>query len=336
MGCFVTCLDFVQDSLYFDDTESFTYLFKAYWLDRKDKLSLTSEELNNAKHPYSVAPDADSSDELYDVNEDQGFSSESSSDHKNNISSKKKGRGRLQAFAVDKNPTKEVDGGAVILQETDWASMELLELVAHMRNGDQSYISQFEVQALLLGYIKKYNLRDPRRKSQIICDLRLRKLFGKERVGHFEMLKLLESHFLLKEVPQVVVDGNQVEASDTDHKLTDDVEEGDTFARVVSEKRRKNRKRTEGIEPQMNVDDYAAIDVHNITLIFLRRSLLEDLLDDTETFNDKVVGSFVRIRISMAGQKQDLYRLVQIIGKLSACLYDNCCEYWHSSIMKLL
>lgn len=317
MGCLVKCLGFVQDGLDFDDTDSFTYLFKAYWLDRKEKLSLTSEELNNAKHPYSVAPDEDSSDELYDVNEDQGFSSESSSDHKGNISSKKKGRGRSQAFAVDKNPTKEVDGGGPeILQETDWASMELLELIAHMRNGDQSLISQFDVQALLLDYIKKYNLRDPRRKSQIICDLRLRKLFGKERVGHFEMLKLLELHFLSKEVPQVVVDGNQVETSDTNHKLTDDVEEGDSFARVVSEKRRKNRKRTEGIEPQMNVDDYAAIDVHNITLIFLRRSLLEDLLDDIENFNDKVVGTFVRIRISIAGQRQDLYRLVQIIGKL--------------------
>lgn len=316
MGCSVKCFGFVQDVLDFDDTESFTYLFKAYWLDRKEKLSLTTEELNNAKHPYSVAPDEDSSDELYDVNEDQGSSSESSSDHKSNISSKKKVRGRSQAFSVDKNPVKEVDGEeTVMLQDTGWASMELLELVAHMRNGDQSFISQFDVQALLLDYIKKYNLRDPRRKSQIICDLRLRKLFGKERVGHFEMLKLLESHFLSKEVPQVV-DGNQVETSDTDHILTDDVEDGDTFARVVSEKRRKNRKRTEEIEPQMNVDDYAAIDVHNITLIFLRRSLLEDLLDDIETFNDKVVGSFVRIRISIAGQRQDLYRLVQIVGKL--------------------
>ncbi|KAL0904284.1 hypothetical protein M5K25_026374 [Dendrobium thyrsiflorum] len=304
-----------KDGSDFDDTDSFTYLFKAYWLDRKGKLLLTPEELNNARHPYSVVPDEDSSDELYDVNEDQGSSSESSSDHKSNISSKKKVRSRLQALAVDKNPAKEVDGGGtVMLQETVWASMELLELVAHMRNGDQSFISQFDVQALLLDYIKKYNLRDPRRKSQIICDLRLRNLFGKERVGHFEMLKLLESHFLSKEAPQVVEDGNQVETSDTDNKLTDDVEEDDTFARVVTEKRRKSRKRTEEIEPQMNVDDYAAVDIHNITLIFLRRSLLEDLLDDVETFNDKVVGSFVRIRISNAGQRQDLYRLVQIVG----------------------
>lgn len=309
-------LAFEKDGSDSDDIDSFTYLFKAYWLDQKGRLSITSEELNNARHPCSVALDEESSDELYDVNEDHGSSSESSSGHhKNKISSKKKIRSRSQAFISPKTLAKEVDGGeAVTSQETVWASKELLELVAHMRSGDQSFISQFEVQALLLDYIKKYNLRDPRRKSQIICDLRLRNLFGKERVGHFEMLKLLESHFLSKEASQVFTDGEQVEASDPDNKLTDDVEEGDTFARLVSEKKRKNRKRIEEIEPQMNIDDYAAVDVHNVTQIFLRRSLVEELLDDIETFNDKVVGSFVRIRISNAGQRQDLYRLVQVVG----------------------
>ncbi|KAG0496734.1 hypothetical protein HPP92_001425 [Vanilla planifolia] len=43
-------------------------------------------------------------------------------------------------------------------------------------------------------------------------------------------------------------------------------------------------------------------------------SLVEELLDDIKTFNDKVVGSFVRIKISNAGQRQDLYRLVQVVG----------------------
>ncbi|KAK8965542.1 Zinc finger CCCH domain-containing protein 44 [Platanthera guangdongensis] len=290
----------------FDDTDSFTYLFKAYWLDQKEKLSLTSEELNNARHPCPVIVDEESSDELYDVNDDHGSSSESSSGHhKINISSKRKVKSRSQAFTADKIPSKDVDGGGtVMLQETGWASNELLQLVGHMRNGDQSFISQFEVQALLLDYIKKYNLRDPRRKSQIICDLRLRNLFGKERVGHFEMLKLLELHFISKDV-QVFAEGDQVEASDPDNKLTDDVEDGDMFARLVSEKRRKNRKRIEDTEPQANIDDYASIDVHNITQIFLRRSLVEELLNDIEAFNDKVVGSFVRIRISNSGQRQD-------------------------------
>ncbi|XP_020249091.1 zinc finger CCCH domain-containing protein 19-like [Asparagus officinalis] len=41
---------------------------------------------------------------------------------------------------------------------------------------------------------------------------------------------------------------------------------------------------------------------------------MEDLLDDVDKFTEKVIGSFVRIRISSAVQKQDMYRLVQVVG----------------------
>ncbi|MBA0677635.1 hypothetical protein Goari_019032 [Gossypium aridum] len=66
-----------------------------------------------------------------------------------------------------------------------------------------------------------------------------------------------------------------------------------------------------------NPDEFAAIDVHNMNLIYLRRSLMENLIDDVEKFNDKVVGSFVRIRIP-CDQKQDIYRLVQVVGTIKA------------------
>ena len=69
---------------------------------------------------------------------------------------------------------------------------------------------------------------------------------------------------------------------------------------------------------QSNLDDYAAIDIHNINLIYLKRNLVEYLIEDEESFHDKVVGSFVRIRISGSAQKQDLYRLVQVVGKSHA------------------
>lgn len=62
---------------------------------------------------------------------------------------------------------------------TRWASKELLEFVSHMKNGDTSLLSQFDVQSLLLEYVKKNNLRDPQQKSQIVCDSRLVILFGK-------------------------------------------------------------------------------------------------------------------------------------------------------------
>ncbi|CAN1319985.1 Zinc finger CCCH domain-containing protein 19 [Linum perenne] len=302
----------------FDDKTSWEYLFKDYWIDLKARLSITSDELASAKHPRkgsdSVAAKQDSPDELYEAHNDGGSASDSSAGNGELTSSKsRKGKKRLKSRGKERDSAskKTLNGAGLSSDNDEWASKELLEFVMHMKNGDKSICSQFDVQALLLEYIKRNKLRDPRRKSQILCDSRLQHLFGKPRVGHFEMLKLLESHFLLKE-------NSQVDAARASVDTEGNQVEGDVISdsKAVKDKKRKSRKKGQGL--QSNIDDYGAIDTHNITLIYLKRSLVEELLHDTDTFNDKVVGSFVRLRISGNTQKQDLYRLVQIIGTKTA------------------
>ncbi|ONL92858.1 Zinc finger CCCH domain-containing protein 19 [Zea mays] len=206
--------------------------------------------------------------------------------------------------------TKVPNEPVSLAANTKWASPELLEFIGHMRNGDQSFISQFDVQTLLLDYIKKNNLRDPQRKSQIICDSRLHFLFRKARVAHFEMLKLLEMHFLTNETStvtnssQVTINLNSAHVDTNGHN--------DTAAKVSPDKRRRIYRKMER-DTQVNLEDYAAIDMHNINLIYMRRSLMEDLVDDVK-FSDKIHGGFVRIKISDVCQKQDIYRLVKVIG----------------------
>ncbi|KAJ4967244.1 hypothetical protein NE237_019093 [Protea cynaroides] len=303
----------------FDDKTSWEYLFKDYWVDLKGKLSLTLDEVTQAKNPWkgsdAMARKEESSDEVYDANDDKGSSSDSSTVNVEVSSSKKKKAKKPLKSAKDvdasRAATDSVEGMSTP-DGTEWASKELLEFVSHMKNGDTSVLSQFDVQALLIEYIKRNNLRDPRRKSQLICDSRLENLFGKARVGHFEMLKLLEVHFLMKEDPNpdhvhggiVDTEGSQLEADDNNDALT----------KAGKDKRRKTRKKGDEKESQINFDDYAAIDVHNINLIYLRRNLMEEILQDAETFHEKVVGSFVRIRISGSSQKQDMYRLVHVVG----------------------
>ena len=51
---------------------------------------------------------------------------------------------------------------------------------------------------------------------------------------------------------------------------------------------------------------------------------MEELIGDADTFNEKVLGAFVRIRISGTGQRQDIYRLVQIVGKMVH--FHNSCQ----------
>ncbi|XP_011090432.1 zinc finger CCCH domain-containing protein 44-like isoform X2 [Sesamum indicum] len=195
---------------------------------------------------------------------------------------------------------------------TEWASKDVLEFVAHMKNGDTSAISQFDVQTLLFEYIKRHNLQDPRKKSQIICDPRLENLFGKPSVGHTEMLKLLNYHFVIKEDSQKnsLISARFVGSIASDMEVDGNIFDSSTPS---NSRKPKTRIRSEERAPQNDLDEYAAIDVHNINLIYLRRNLMEHLIEDKD-FNDKVIGSIVRIRISSDDQKPDVYRLVQVLG----------------------
>ncbi|GAB4837843.1 hypothetical protein Ancab_027369 [Ancistrocladus abbreviatus] len=134
------------------------------------------------------------------------------------------------------------------------------------------------------------------------------------------MLKLLESHFLLKEDSQA--DDNQGSVVDTEVSQLD-VDENTESLADGRFKGRKARKKGDERGFQSNLDDYASIDMHNINLIYLRRNLMESLIEDSERLHDKVVGSFVRIRISGSGQKQDIYRLVQVVDKTETVSIDT-------------
>ncbi|XP_023755230.1 zinc finger CCCH domain-containing protein 19 [Lactuca sativa] len=279
-----------QENANFDDESSWEYLFKDYWTETKAKHDLSLSELIQAKKQESSITQSDVKDEGNSDNPPENPSA-----RKTRRQTKKQ---KSDAISDDSAP--------------EWVSKELLEFITHMKNGDSSVISQYEVQDLLLEYIKRNKLRDPNKKSQIICDTRLETLFGKPRVAHIEMLKLLESHFLTKEDSQV---------DDFQGSVVDDDETNETLGKDQKDKKRKGRKKGDKKEPQTNRDDYATIDIHNINLIYLRRKLVEDLLDDMEMFHHKIVGTFVRIRVSGANKNQDIYRLVQVTGTSEAAEY---------------
>lgn len=199
-----------------------------------------------------------------------------------------------------------IDESATTNGREEWATKELLDFVAHMKNGSTAVLSRLDVHALMLEYINKNNLSDPKKKNQIICDSRLQSLFGKPRVGHSQMLKLLELHFVVKE------DSKKRRVNRAAVKV-DPEWNSDNNMTMGKDKKRKIRK-GEGHVLLNNLNEFAAVDVHNINLIYLRRDLMENLLEDSDSFHGKVVGSVVRIRISGCDLKHDMYRLVQVVG----------------------
>ncbi|XP_071697775.1 uncharacterized protein [Rutidosis leptorrhynchoides] len=290
-----------QGNVNFDDKDSWEHLFKDYWIETKAKHNLSLDELAQAKNPCKGSGKHESSNACSDVKDDVGSSPDLPPE---TVKPRKSKRNAKKQKLAAKEDTVDSDTP----DNPEWVSKDLLEFIMHVRNGDSSVITYYEVQDLLLEYIKTNKLRDPNRKSQIICDVRLENLFGKPRVAHIEMLKLLESHFLTKDDSQI--EDVQGAVVDTEVSQVDD-----------KDKKRRGRKKSDKRTPQFNLEDYAAIDNHNINLIYLRRKLVEDLLDDMESFHEKIVGTFVRIRISGSNQKQDIYRLVQVIGTSEAAQY---------------
>ncbi|KAL4582683.1 hypothetical protein LXL04_007241 [Taraxacum kok-saghyz] len=295
----------------FDDKTSWEYLFKVYWLYLKRKLSLTLDELTEATNPWKVV----STSTITSTSTTTPPSVTPSTCIQNGDKNDDMSPQNIETIESKKRKTDEPVITKKPNEIKEWATKDLLDFVSHMKNGDTSLLSQFDVQELMLEYIKRNNLRDPRKKSQIICDSRLKILFGKPRVGHFEMLKLLEFHFFINEdLPKNTIKniGRQV---DPDWNIENMV----ALGRDNNNKKRKNHKKgEERVVPQNKVDEYAAIDVHNMNLIYLRRKLMENLIGSGEDFRVKAVGSIVRIRISGSDQKHDMYRLVQVVGTSKA------------------
>ncbi|KAK9670603.1 hypothetical protein RND81_13G212500 [Saponaria officinalis] len=325
----IRCLLILQAPVDFDDTTSWEYLFKVYWIYLKEKEALTLDELIRASNPWKIR-------ELKNVATFQRkahdtYVSNSGLDLEANTSKRRKIRKQQQPLImnsqiIDKAASNKVSG---LLGQPAWASKELLEFVAYVKNGDMSSVSEFDVQTLLLDYIKNHNLRDPRQKCQIICDKRLENLFGKERVGHFEMLRLLEIHFkkessVIRGVAMSPLSGLLKE------ELTVDTQTPCRDTRQQSRRNKDDRGR------QINLDAFAAIDIHNINLIYLKRGFLETLMVDAEKFHDKVVGSIVRIKLSSNNQKQDMHRLVRIIGTSKATKLYKIGEQMESLMLKIL
>ncbi|KAL0794292.1 hypothetical protein Bca101_065669 [Brassica carinata] len=187
-----------KEKVDFDDQGSWEYLFKIYWVSLKEKLSLSLDDLTKAKNPWKPSKRRTTS-QLHE--KDDG----------NTPGVIKLCRAKLRKMEASKlasalNSSSCVgDRVAPLTGAAAWATDELLGFVRYMKNGDVSVLSKYEVQTLVLEYVRRNIIQNASQNSVIVCDPRLMRLFGKERVDHMEMLRILDSHFLDQERSPVTV-----------------------------------------------------------------------------------------------------------------------------------
>jgi hypothetical protein len=190
-----------------------------------------------------------------------------------------------------------------------WGSTSLIQFLESIGRDTTNKITQSDVTQIINDYVKLNNLLHPTKKKRIECDVRLHLLFGRKSISRLKISDLLESHFV-----------ENCGQSDDDFLFDSEDDEyvpGECETSKPASSERKSHPKKHVVEKPRSC--FAAVNPFNIKLVYLKRSLVEELLKDPETFETKVVGSFIRIKCDPNDYLQkNSHQLLQITGNLSA------------------
>lgn len=197
-----------------------------------------------------------------------------------------------------------------------WGSKPLIEFLESIGKDSSKPRSQYEVTSIINEYVNTNNLLHPQKKKRVQCDERLHYLFGKKSLVRIKIYDLLEAHFA----------DNQDESDD---EFFYSSEENDENMMTVREQQKASVSDTKNLHPRKKVIEtpkscFAATILANIKLVYLKRSLVQDLLKDPETFEGKLVGSFVRVKCDPNDLFQkNSHQLLQVTGILCyTCIHS--------------
>jgi hypothetical protein len=194
-----------------------------------------------------------------------------------------------------------------------WGSIRLMDFLKKIGRDTTKEFSEHDVASFIIEYCHKNKLFDPEKKKRVICDANLYALLRRKSVNKNNIQNLLASHF-----------AENVE--ETDDAISGS-EEMDNVEAVNFPKQRNLNSTTKSFQ---NVafeelpSGFAAIICSNLKLVYLKRSLIVELLKQPETFDGKVLGSFVRTKSDPNDYLQkNSHLLLQVTGNLRHVLKNQ-------------
>ncbi|KAK2993057.1 hypothetical protein RJ640_024931 [Escallonia rubra] len=281
----------------FKDRETYEGLFREYWEIINEKEGMTVEILRsaNARMVMGRNYESDSGSDADEIDEgDEDDINEQKTEH---IKKKSKGQHYVMKQKV-KATGKEFIG---------WGSKSLIQFLASIGRDTSKQLSQHDVTSIMNDYIKENKLFHPMKKKKVLCDTGLQSVLGKKTVNKNGIYYLLEAHL--------------AENQDTSEKyeLEFNLEDKDDGILVACKRQRKSN--TNKLLPIKNIVSegpricYASIVPENIKL---------ELLEQPETFESKVNGSFVRVKSDPNDCLQkNAYQLVQVTGIKKCSISEN-------------
>ncbi|KAI3962032.1 hypothetical protein MKW92_032678 [Papaver armeniacum] len=290
----------------FKDRETYEGLFKEYWDLIKDEEGVTLEDLYTADRLLHKGKG--NKKEGYKGNKREGYRKKFDAD---------------KLFICDKEDEllsdfeeNEEDLTLAMVPSNGIPHPALKLMKRKMKKKKFSYIRwqgskpdffSFDLVKIVNEYITNNRLTDREKKKRVICDERLLSLLGKRTVNRTKIRDLLEPHL------------RDNQDSSEEDELSDNSEEGEGASNSFKRQRRVgvDKDKTNGtVQIKLSRRScFASIVTQNIKLVYLKRSLVQDLLKKPDTFDGKVVGSFVRVKSDPNDYLQkNSHQLLQVTG----------------------
>ncbi|AQK93707.1 zinc ion binding [Zea mays] len=295
----------------FNDRATYEFLFKEYWEEIvKGKESMTLDKLEKAyaflKEKLNCKQDLDLEkvhDEEHSSDDDFVGNSDDDDDNKPSSTTKFNGTSNTMKFFLRED--RPMKNGYV-----GWGSKELMEFLSSIGKDTLNSLDQHGATEVVKVYIQQKGLLARDKKKLVICDDKLKILFRRSKVRYNRIYSLLGKHIA-------------VNMTSEDETFANSDDNNETFVRKKARIGNYSSS-TPKCTPEINKRCFAALVRHNIDLIYLKKSLVVDLLREPDTFGSKVIGCFVRIKIDLndysfymhkkVHQHRKLYQLGLVTG----------------------
>ncbi|XP_073124984.1 zinc finger CCCH domain-containing protein 19-like [Henckelia pumila] len=270
--------------------ETYEGLFKEYYLIIKENEGLEPHHIYAAKDREKARKNYKSDFGSLELDEDddedeEEISEYDGSDHektrKRTLKSAKKSHARLKSAKKSHRKSNKKEFIA-------WGSRTLIEFLGSIGKSISEVLTQRDVTDIINGYILENKLIHSKNRKMVVCDERLQPLLGRRMISKYRIYDLLEDHFT----------ENHDELEEND--MVYDLENTKETTYPLCKRQRKFDTEIESTknEREVSVPEsvFASISVHNVKLVYLKRSLLYELFKHPEAFEQKVIGCFVRVK----------------------------------------
>ncbi|KAK1565262.1 hypothetical protein Q3G72_022719 [Acer saccharum] len=301
----------------FNDQDTLEFLFKEYWLVTKKKEGFTSEEIISTSNLLKSGKKCSHDSDSYEYNEGEEDISEfedgkqliisdydeylnDSEDQHKQVGRRKRSKRKLSVVKRDLSSKKKEFIG--------WGSKPLMEFLTSIGKDTNLELSEYDIATIIIEYCKENKLFHPERNKKIICDSRLQPLFRRKSVNKYSIHNLLSAHLAEN------MDHSEDELGCYSQTLDeDDLVAGKKQQHASSSIKRHDQSKKEVVEVKKSC--FASVVPKNIKLVYLKRSLVEELSKQLENFDDKVMGSLVRVKSDPNDYLQKYsYHLVYVTG----------------------